>query len=109
MRGTADDRLPIHWDRFSDQLRTYFDPFDKSDLDQDQLYKIQHRGGSFKEHVSKFKQLVLQTPNMDDADRVHFFINSMHEKICTHVLIHNPDTLEGATQLALHADWAHTQ
>jgi hypothetical protein len=47
---------------------------------------------------------MLELPNMDEADRVHFFIKGLKPEIRMHVTLHKPTTLHEAVELAIQAD-----
>jgi hypothetical protein len=47
---------------------------------------------------------MLELPNMDEADRVHFFIKGLKPEIRMHVTLRKTATLHEAVELAIHAD-----
>lgn len=58
-------------------------------------------------HISRFSHLLLHMPSMAIEDHVHLFLNNLQEKVKTHVVLHEPTTLQEATQLTLQADKAN--
>lgn len=65
------------WEVFAQQLRQYFDPFDKNYTAREEIYKLQHCKGALREHISRFSQLLLHLPSMVVEDRVRLFVNSL--------------------------------
>jgi hypothetical protein len=56
------------------------------------------------DYASRYNTLMLELPNMDDGDRVHFFIRGLKPEIRLHVTLHKPATLHEAVELAIQAD-----
>lgn len=106
LRKRTEEELTSSWDTFSAELKGYFDPFDKAQSARDSLYKLHHRKGPLRDHLSQFQKLLLRVPTMAEEDKVHLFTNSLQGRVRSHVFLHDPQTLDDAMQYALQADRA---
>jgi hypothetical protein len=100
----AGKRRPFaSWAAFKKEFIDMFTPV-KPDYDaRNKLDRLMQTRSVF-DYASRFNTLMLELPNMDEADRVHFFIKGLKPEIRMHVTLHTPATLHEAVELAIQAD-----
>jgi hypothetical protein len=100
----AGKRQPFaSWETFKKEFIDMFTPV-KPDYDARNKLDCLVQTRNVFEYASRFNTLMLELPNMDEADRVHFFIKGLKPEIRMHVTLHKPTTLHEAVELAIHAD-----
>ncbi len=91
------------WASFKTEFIDAFTPV-KPDYDaRNKLDRLSQTRSVF-EYASHFNMLMLELPNMDEADRVHFFIRGLKPEVSMHVTLRKPVTLHEAVELAIQAD-----
>ena len=91
------------WDAFKQEFIDTFTPV-KPDFDaRNKLDRLAQTRSVF-DYASHFNTLMLELPNMDEADRVHFFIRGLKPETRMHVVLRKPTTLHEAVELAIQAD-----
>lgn len=91
------------WGAFKQEFIDTFTPV-KPDYDaRNKLDRLSQTRSVF-DYASRYNTLMLELPNMDEADRVHFFIRGLKPEIRMHVTLRKPATLHEAVELAIQAD-----
>jgi hypothetical protein len=92
-----------NWGAFKQEFINTFTPV-KPDYDaRNKLDRLLQTRSVF-DYASRYNTLMLELPNMDEGDRVHFFIRGLKPEIRMHVTLHKPATLHEAVELAIQAD-----
>lgn len=100
----AGKRQPFaNWAAFKQEFISAFTPVTPDYDARNQLDRLAQTR-SVLDYASKFNTLMLELPNMDEADRVHFFIRGLKPEIRMHVTLRKPATLHDAVELAIQAD-----
>ena len=91
---------------WADFKKEFIDMFTPVKPDYDARNKLDRlvQTRSVSEYASHYNTLMLELPNMDEADRVHFFIRGLKPEIRMHVTLRKPVTLHEAVELAIQAD-----
>lgn len=90
---------PQTWQQFCDAFRTEFKPENAEQIARQKLQELQQRG-SVSSYVRAFRDTMLELPNMDVKDALFVFTNGLKYQVKLHVLIHKPDSLHKAYELA---------
>ena len=92
-----------NWAAFKQEFIDMFTPVKP---DYDARNKLDHlvQNRSVFDYASRYNTLMLELPNMDEADRVHFFIRGLKPEIRMHVTLRKPATLHEAVERAIQAD-----
>lgn len=92
-----------NWVAFKQEFINTFTPV-KPDYDARNKLDRLSQTRSVSEYASHFNTLMLELPNMDEADRIHFFIRGLKSEIRMHVTLRKPVTLHEAVEMAIQAD-----
>lgn len=90
---------PQDWTHFCEAFRTEFKPENAEQIARQKLQELQQRT-SVSSYVRAFRDTMLELPNMDVKDALFVFTNGLKYQVKLHVLIHKPDTLHKAYELA---------
>uniref|UniRef100_A0A383WFM0 Ty3 transposon capsid-like protein domain-containing protein n=1 Tax=Tetradesmus obliquus TaxID=3088 RepID=A0A383WFM0_TETOB len=100
----AGKRQPFaNWAAFKQEFIDTFTPVKPDYNARNKLDRLSQTRSVF-DYASHYNTLMLELPNMDEADRVHFFIKGLKPEIRMHVTLHTPATLHEAVELAIQAD-----
>eukprot|EP00882_Tetradesmus_deserticola_P003091 GHRQ01003280.1.p2 GENE.GHRQ01003280.1~~GHRQ01003280.1.p2 ORF type:complete len:327 (+),score=82.92 GHRQ01003280.1:2547-3527(+) len=100
----AGKRQPFaNWATFKQEFIDTFTPVKPDYEARNKLDRLSQTRSVF-EYASHYNTLMLELPNMDEADRVHFFIRGLKPEIRMHVTLCKPSTLHEAVELAIQAD-----
>lgn len=90
---------------FKQALQDYLLPVDPAYAARDKLDRFRQLT-SAQDYVTGYNALMLNIPDMSEADRVHNFVRGLKQQVQTQVLMQQPTTLSQAQQLAIKADAA---
>ena len=91
------------WTQFITGLKEQFQPINTSETARTRLDQLKQKT-SVRLYNSDFREIMLQLPNMHEADRVHSYIKGLKPAIASLVAMQQPDTLLAAQGLADTAD-----
>lgn len=96
------------WDRFTESLRAQFQPINTAETARSRLDQLKQKT-SVLLYNTEFRDIMLQLPDMHEADRVHAYIKGLKAAVASQVAMHRPETLLQAQELADTADTIHFQ
>lgn len=97
-------QLPVNerastWPEFSAALLAYFVPRSASTTARDAMAKLQQRG-SVRAYTAEFKKLLLQIPDIGEADKRDRYCRGLKEKVRLQVAFAGPSTFEEMCSIA---------
>jgi hypothetical protein len=85
-------------------LMVFYQPVDPALTARDRLMSLKQTG-TYQDYVNAYQGLMLQIPDMAEADRIHRFVYGLRDSdVQTHVMTQNPDTLQAAINTGAAAD-----
>jgi hypothetical protein len=96
------------WIDFKTAFIKRFTPVDPAVTARERLDRCRQTKSAYL-YTSDFDSLVLELPNMDEADKLHKYISGLKPSLKMHVTLQRPKTLAEAQDLAIRADnsmWA---
>lgn len=99
------------WDEFKTAFISRFTPIDPSETARQRLARCRQTKSAIA-YTSEFDSIILNLPNMDEADKLYKFLSGLKPAIQMHVTLQRPTTLAEAQNLAIRADsslWAMGQ
>jgi hypothetical protein len=91
------------WTQFIAGLKNQFQPINTSETACTRLDQLKQKT-SVRLYNSDFREIMLQLPDMHEADRIHSYIKGLKPAIASLVAMQQPDTLITAQGLADTAD-----
>ena len=91
------------WTQFIAGLKNQFQPINTSETARTRLDQLKQKT-SVRLYNSDFREIMLQLPDMHEADRIHSYIKGLKPAIASLVAMQQPDTLITAQGLADTAD-----
>lgn len=99
------------WDEFKTAFISRFTPIDPAETARQRLARCRQTK-SATAYTSEFDSIILNLPQMDEADKLYKFISGLKPQIQIHVTLQRPTTLAEAQNLAIRVDtslWAMGQ
>ena len=99
------ETLPVgeQWEAFENQIKAHFQPINTAVDARTRLDQIRQRT-SVLVYNTEFREIMLQLPNMDEADRIHAYLKGLKPAVANQVAMQQPTELLVAQSLANTAD-----
>lgn len=97
------EERPTTWAAFSRALIDYFQPLSATVVARDNLARL-YQKSSVKAYVEEFKALVLNIPDITDAEKLDKFRRGLKRDVRLHVAFANPPTFDQAVTVAEQID-----
>lgn len=91
------------WTEFKDAFIKRFTPVDPEVTARERLDRCVQKASAY-QYASDFDALTLELPHMDEADKLHRFIQGLKSNLRLHIKLQRPKTLLEAQDLAIRAD-----
>ena len=91
------------WTQFTNGLKHQFQPINTAETARTRLDQLRQKT-SVRLYNSDFREIMLQLPNMHEADRIHTYIKGLKPTVTSLVTMQQPNTLIAAQGLADTAD-----
>jgi len=91
------------WQEFKTALISQFTPISPAESAREKLDTLKQTRSVYA-YAQDYTACMLELPNMDEADRIHHFVNGLKPKVKIHVKLQNPKSLNEAIELAMRAD-----
>jgi hypothetical protein len=91
------------WTQFTNGLKHQFQPINTAETARTRLDQLRQKT-SVRLYNSDFREIMLQLPNMHEADRIHAYIKGLKPAVASLVAMQQPNTLIAAQGLADTAD-----
>lgn len=91
------------WTEFKDAFIKRFTPVDPEVTARERLDRCVQKASAY-QYASDFDALTLELPHMDEADKLHRFIQGLKSSLRLHVKLQRPKTLLEAQDLAIRAE-----
>lgn len=91
------------WTQFKEALVKQFTPIAPGESAREKLDTLRQTRSVYA-YAQEYTSCMLELPNMDEADKVHRFINGLKPSVKIHVKLQKPATLSEAIELAIKAD-----
>jgi Ty3 transposon capsid-like protein len=95
------EHLPVgeQWESFKTQIKAHFQPINTQVDARTRLDQI-HQRTSVLVYNTEFYEIMLQLPNMDEADRIHAYLKGLKPAVANQVAMQQPTELLTAQSLA---------
>lgn len=87
------------WDDFKSKITAHFQPIHEEDFAR-QLIRSLKQQKTVREYVTRFQDIILQIPTMDERSKVDAFIAGLKQDVRRWVKLQDPRTLENAMSVA---------
>lgn len=91
------------WQEFKSALINQFTPLAPDESARDKLDTLKQTASVYR-YAQDYTACMLELPNMDEADRIHHFVNGLKPKVKIHVKLQNPKSLNEAIEAAMRTD-----
>jgi Retrotransposon gag protein len=99
----------ITWDEFTTATRAQFRPINAERVAREKLMSLKQTGSVFT-YTHQFRTILLELPDMAEADRLFAYVRGLKSNIAALVQVSNPQTVSAAAATAESVDaifWEH--
>jgi hypothetical protein len=93
----------VGYEEFKLAFITRFTPVDPAVTAREKLDRCRQTKSAYA-YTAEFDSLIMELPNMDEADKLHKYIHGLKAQLQMHVQLQRPRTLAEAQDLAIRAD-----